>query len=192
MATGEPAGMMERRGEERKANGWWIWTRERRGWGMQHSHSGRFTTKPTTTPSLLEQRCGKAKGGRIGSWTGWRGQARTKEMGRESKQRSWKAGRDGDCCRCTSVFPLSHVHTSTLSSHYSPHQAWLPWLLQQYSTSDETARREKRVDPAHVQATTGYYSTSDESRGTEEPQREDEPRSRSVRELNERAAARRL
>jgi hypothetical protein len=128
----------------------------------------------------------------IESWTRWTGQARTKEMGRKSEQRSWKAGRDGDCCRCTSVFPLSHVHTSTLSSHYSPRQAWLPWLLQQYSTSDETARREKRVDPAHVQATTGYYSTSDESRGTEEPQREDEPRSRSVRELNERAAARRL
>jgi hypothetical protein len=90
---------------------------------------------------------------------------------------------------CLPSFPRTHKHAQQ-SLQSTPSLA--PWLLQQYSTSDETARREKRVDPAHVQATTGYYSTSDESRGTEEPQREGEPRSRSVRELNERAAARRL
>jgi hypothetical protein len=74
----------------------------------------------------------------IESWTRWTGQARTKEMGRKSEQRSWKAGRDGDCCRCTSVFPLSHVHTSTLSSHYSPRQAWLPGY---YSSTAHPMRR---------------------------------------------------
>uniref|UniRef100_K3Z1D4 Uncharacterized protein n=1 Tax=Setaria italica TaxID=4555 RepID=K3Z1D4_SETIT len=87
-----------------------------------------FRTKPTSPPSLLEQRCGKAKGG-LGVGGGW--------MDGGQKRRAGKAGelksRDGDCLQMNQATALSRSlsHTSKLAAAPAP----LPPLQRHCSPS---------------------------------------------------------
>jgi hypothetical protein len=59
------------------------------------------------------------------------GQNKTDGQGKQAKElESRQRWRLLQMNQATSVFPLSHLDTSKLSSHYSPRQARLPWLLQ--------------------------------------------------------------